>query len=219
MDIMNLSLQKANQSLSNVVAMTDSMNPDDVKRTTLFLDWISNHCDYFYKEQQPLILSEKILPPFLNSYLHSLPDPLLHGIYDKYYMESSPNKWTRNGVVIPTLDLEYLIRKIVLVPRNVVWIDFGFNIGMEFGGPHPALILRSFVDTLLVAPLSSGTAKIDSNIEIDVPLVYNFNLRPRITNVCWIRNISIHRVKFDERSGSINSRLFTEIVTRIKSNF
>jgi mRNA-degrading endonuclease toxin of MazEF toxin-antitoxin module len=216
---MDISLLETKQSLSNVVAMTDSTNPEDVKRTTLFLDWITSHCDYFYKERNPLMLSETILPPYLNAYIHSHSDPLLQAIYSKYYVESTPNKWTRNGIVFSSYDLEYLIRKIVLVPRNVVWVDFGFNIGMEFGGPHPALILRSFVDSLLVAPLSSGTAKPGSNIEIDVPLIYNYSFRPRITNVCWIRNISIFRVKFDEKSGSINAKHYTEIVKKIKSNF
>ena len=37
----------------------------------------------------------------------------------------------------------------------VVWIEFGFNIGNEFGGRHPAIILRKTGKSVFVVPLSS----------------------------------------------------------------
>ncbi len=46
--------------------------------------------------------------------------------------------------------------KYILFKRgNVVWIDFGFNIGNEFGGMHPAVILKNFSNDLFVLPISS----------------------------------------------------------------
>ena len=49
-----------------------------------------------------------------------------------------------------------LLMKYVLFKRgNVIWIDFGFNIGNEFGGMHPAVILKNFDNDLFVVPISS----------------------------------------------------------------
>ena len=45
-----------------------------------------------------------------------------------------------------------LIAKYVILKRgNVVWIDFGFNIGNEFGGMHPAIILKNFENELILS--------------------------------------------------------------------
>ena len=48
-----------------------------------------------------------------------------------------------------------ITKKAVLKRGNVVWIDFGFNIGNEFGGMHPAVILKNFDKDLFVVPISS----------------------------------------------------------------
>ena len=49
-----------------------------------------------------------------------------------------------------------IIEKNILFKRgNVVWINFGFNIGNEFGGIHPAIILKNLDTELFVVPLSS----------------------------------------------------------------
>ena len=46
--------------------------------------------------------------------------------------------------------------KYILFKRgNVIWLDFGFNIGNEFGGMHPAVILKNFDNDLFVVPISS----------------------------------------------------------------
>ena len=36
-----------------------------------------------------------------------------------------------------------------LTRGSVVWIEFGFNIGNEFGGRHPAIILRKTSSSIL----------------------------------------------------------------------
>lgn len=42
----------------------------------------------------------------------------------------------------------------ILIRGKVVWIDFGFNIGNEFGGKHPSIILRRIKDSVFVVPIS-----------------------------------------------------------------
>ena len=62
----------------------------------------------------------------------------------------------------------YVIRK------QVVWIDFGVNIGQELNHSHPAVVLYSGpnVGTVLVAPLTSK--KNESNVIIDIGEVEDF---------------------------------------------
>ena len=50
---------------------------------------------------------------------------------------------------------------------NVVWIDFGFNIGNEFGGMHPAIILKNFDNEIFVLPISSKKPKEYKKLEQD----------------------------------------------------
>lgn len=38
---------------------------------------------------------------------------------------------------------------------SVVWVEFDFNIGNEFGGRHPAIVLRKTDNSIFVVPLSS----------------------------------------------------------------
>ena len=47
------------------------------------------------------------------------------------------------------------MRYVLFKRGNVIWLDFGFNIGNEFGGVHPAVILKNFDNDLLVVPISS----------------------------------------------------------------
>lgn len=51
-------------------------------------------------------------------------------------------------------------QKGMMIRGNVVWVDFGFNIGTEFGGRHPAIILRvtSNYKSVLVLPIDSESS-------------------------------------------------------------
>jgi len=42
-----------------------------------------------------------------------------------------------------------------IVRGDVVWVEFGFNIGEEFSGRHPAVVLKNGGKTLLVLPITS----------------------------------------------------------------
>ena len=36
--------------------------------------------------------------------------------------------------IVPNEDIEVIARSLVLIRKAVVWVDFGYNIGTEFGG-------------------------------------------------------------------------------------
>jgi mRNA-degrading endonuclease toxin of MazEF toxin-antitoxin module len=58
--------------------------------------------------------------------------------------------------------------------KQVVWVDFGVNIGQELNHSHPAVVLysRPNVGTVLVAPLTSK--KNESNVVIDIGEIKDF---------------------------------------------
>lgn len=58
--------------------------------------------------------------------------------------------------------------------KQVIWIDFGVNIGQELNHSHPAVVLysRPNAGTVLVAPLTSKSN--DSNAIIDIGKINDF---------------------------------------------
>ena len=55
--------------------------------------------------------------------------------------------WTKNKTDIILNEKSFVIpeeKKSELKRGKVVWVDFGFNIDEEFGGRHPAVILKLF---------------------------------------------------------------------------
>ena len=69
---------------------------------------------------------------------------------------------------------------------NVLWVNFGFNIGSEFGGHHPAVIIRKMGMGVYVIPLDSGKIpenKKDKDYLISIPYVYGLPKLPRHCNV------------------------------------
>ena len=69
---------------------------------------------------------------------------------------------------VPEPDVELIMRSLVLIRKTVIWVDFGYNIGTEFGGRHPAIILKNLKDSLVVIPLSSQEPKkMDYSVKVD----------------------------------------------------
>ena len=58
--------------------------------------------------------------------------------------------------------------------KQIVWVDFGVNIGQELNHSHPAIVLysRPNVGTVLVAPLTSKSN--ESNVVINIGEIKNF---------------------------------------------
>ena len=117
--------------------------------------------------------------------------------------------------IVPEPDIELIMRSLVLIRKAVVWVDFGYNIGTEFGGRHPAIILKNLKDSLIVIPLSSQMPKtMDYNIMVDK--VYGFPEMPRWANITRITQVSLSRVHF-EKFGDVKPGVLKEIREKLVS--
>mgnify|MGYP004549771779 FL=1 len=127
---------------------------------------------------------------------------------DKYIISVKKNS-------VPNEDIEIIARSLVLIRKAVVWVDFGYNIGTEFGGRHPAIILKNLKDSLIVIPLSSQEPKaMDYNVKVDK--VYGYPLMPRWANVTRITQVSLSRVHF-EKIGDVKPYVLNQISEKMKS--
>lgn len=101
---------------------------------------------------------------------------------------------------------------------SVVWIEFGFNIGNEFGGRHPAIILRKTGASVFVIPLSSQEPSEKKDYHVKIDKVYNFKNMVRWTNVLKIQNVSIQRVDFTASIGNVKGDVLNEINEALKKS-
>mgnify|MGYP000974183271 CR=1 FL=1 len=99
---------------------------------------------------------------------------------------------------------------------SVVWVEFGFNIGNEFGGKHPAIVLRKTGNSLFVVPLSSQKPEEKKPYHVKIEKVYNFKDMERWVNVLKIQNVSVHRVDFNASIGNVKGKVLDNINEAIK---
>jgi len=94
----------------------------------------------------------------------------------------------------------------LIIRGNVVWVEFGFNIGEEFSGRHPALVLKNGGKTLLVLPITSKCPtekQLASKHYIELGKIYNFKPMRRWINIFNIIPISIERIDFSKKKGNV----------------
>ena len=102
---------------------------------------------------------------------------------------------------------------------HVFWIDFGVNIGEEFGGRHPGIILRKGGNTVVVVPLSTQTPtkkQEESGTYVKVDRVYGFKKKTRWVNVLNVMPISIQRIDFGSSTGDVKGYVLDEIAKALK---
>jgi len=94
-----------------------------------------------------------------------------------------------------------------LIKRGqVVWVEFGYNIGDEFSGRHPALVLKNGGRTLIVLPVTSKPPterQLQSKTYVELGTVYNFESMRRWINILNITNVSIQRVDTKKIRGAV----------------
>ena len=91
---------------------------------------------------------------------------------------------------------EYILR------GDVIWVEFGFNIGEEFSGRHPAVVLKNGGKTLLVLPITSklpSPKQLSSKIYVELGRIYNFKNMKRWVNIFNIIPISIEGIDFTKK--------------------
>ena len=126
-------------------------------------------------------------------------------------------KWTKTKTDIIFNEKSYVIPdelKEQLKRGKVVWVDFGFNIDEEFGGRHPAVILKLFGNSMYCIPIDSGHIpddKKDKNYAIDIPFIFDMPRMPRWCNVLRMRAVSCQRIDFSSPIGRIKGDKLDEI--------
>jgi len=103
----------------------------------------------------------------------------------------------------------------------VFWVNFGVNIGQEFGGKHPAIVLKVGGKTAIVAPLSSQEPTVEqknSGTYIEVDKVYNLRNMKRWCNVLNSMPVSLQRFDFNSSSGNVKGYVLDRLNEGIKKS-
>lgn len=113
-------------------------------------------------------------------------------------------------------------QKSKLKRSKVVWVDFGFNIGNEFGGKHPALILKvqSNYSSLKVLPIDGEVTdatvlqnRYSKGYWFKLSEIKGMKKMDRWINVLRITDISSIRVDFD--TSSTNAFVDYEVMSEL----
>lgn len=217
-------MDDANHSFNNTVStlrkhftQIDFHEPEQIKLANEYYKWTTLKTN--------LILDEKsfqippiALPNTIKKDTYQWLRPEKQAVVSKYYCY---DKETDKYIIsvkkdsVPNEDIEIIARSLVLIRKAVVWVDFGYNIGTEFGGRHPAIILKNLKDSLIVIPLSSQEPK-TMDYSVKVEKVYGYPLMPRWANVTCITQVSLSRVHF-EKIGDVKPYVLKQISEKMKS--
>ena len=209
-DEMTLSLQAHFDNIS-------PEDPENVKLSGEYYKWTSLKTSLIMNEKSfqipPSALPNTIKPSSFQ-WLHADKQAVVSKYYrydkatDKYIISVKKD-------AVPQPDIGLIARSLVLVRKAVIWVDFGYNIGTEFGGRHPAIILKNLKDSLVVIPLSSQMPKtMDYSVLVDK--VYGFPEMLRWANVTRITQISLSRVHF-EKVGDVKPAVLKNISAKLVS--
>lgn len=148
------------------------------------------------------------------------------------------NKYTFSNSKISTNDVKLLMKYILFKRGNVIWLDFGFNIGNEFGGMHPAVILKNFDNDLFVVPISSKKPpeyiKLEQDLKnkkiseeeykerknaiteiIELSKINGFRNMLRWARITRMKKISMLRVNYSGTIGTLDGTDMDKIAEKI----
>ena len=219
---------------------------NDIKRGKLYFAWLKDKTEKIINEKDENYIYKNIVKYTLPNYridkynYERLTKQLRHIIDNNYIWKN--NNYVFNNIDISKKDTMLLVKKILLKRGNVVWIDFGFNIGNEFGGMHPAIILKNFDSELFVLPISSKKPKEYIKLEqdyndekikfeeceekkskitevIQIDNIYRFKNMTRWANITRMKKVSILRLNFDGTIGKVDGKYLNIINEKIGTEF
>ena len=224
-----------------------SLNTEnDLKRGKLYFTWIRDKTkkienekdiDYIYKN----IVQYTLKNYKIDKYNYERLNKQLKNIVKNNYALKKTN-YIFNNTNISKEDTMLLTKKVLLKRGNVVWIDFGFNIGNEFGGIHPAIILKNFDNEIFVLPISSKKPKEYKKLEQDyhnkkitleecikkkgqiteivqIDNIYRFKDMIRWANITRMKKVSILRLNFNGTIGKVDGKYLSTINEKIRMEF
>ena len=219
---------------------------NDLKRGKLYFSWIESKTDKIENEKDDNYIYKNIvkytLPKYkIDEFSYKKANKNLKHIIDNNYIRQK-NYYVFNNTNISYEDTMLITKKAVLKRGNVVWIDFGFNIGNEFGGMHPAVILKNFDKDLFVLPVSSKKPIEYEKLEkiladgkisekecearknkiteiVQLNDISGFKKMMRWANITRIRKVSVLRLNFSGTIGRIDGAYMSEISKKISEEF
>ena len=224
-----------------------SLNTEnDLKRGNLYFTWIKDktekienekNMDYIYKN----IVQYTLKNYKIDKYNYERLNKQLKNIVKNNYA-SKKNNYIFNNTNISKEDTMLLTKNVLLKRGNVVWIDFGFNVGNEFGGMHPAVILKNFEKDLFVLPISSKKPieyiRIEKELEdgkitvqeskkqknelteiIEIDKINGFKKMLRWARITRMKKVSILRVNFSGTIGTLDGNYMDSISNKICLEF
>lgn len=221
-------------------------NDTDIKRGKLYFTWIKDKTEKIRNETDENYIYNNLIKYALKNYkidkyIYERLNKALKAIVKNNYILNN-NNYIFNNTDISKEDALLLAKKVLLKRGNVVWIDFGFNVGNEFGGMHPAIILKNFDNELFVLPISSKKPSEYKKIEkefndrkitkkeyekhkndiieiVQIDKIYRFKDMTRWTNITRIRKVSILRLNFNGTIGKIDGKYLNIINEKIGQEF
>ena len=224
-----------------------SLNTEnDLKRGKLYFTWISDKTKKIENEKDIDYIYKNIVQYTLKNYkidkynYERLNKQLKNIVKNNYALKK--NNYIFNNTNISKEDTMLLTKKVLLKRGNVVWIDFGFNIGNEFGGMHPAIILKNFDNEIFVLPISSKKPKEYKKLEQDyhnkkitleecikkkgqiteivqIDNIYRFKDMIRWANITRMKKVSILRLNFNGTIGKVDGKYLSTINEKIRTEF
>ena len=224
-----------------------SLNTEkDLKRGKLYFTWIRDKTKKIENEKDIDYIYKNIVQYTLKNYkidkynYERLNKQLKNIVKNNYALKK--NNYIFNNTNISKEDTMLLTKKVLLKRGNVVWIDFGFNIGNEFGGMHPAIILKNFDNEIFVLPISSKKPKEYKKLEQDyhnkkitleecekkkgqiteivqIDNIYRFKDMIRWANITRMKKVSILRLNFNGTIGKVDGKYLSMINEKIRTEF
>ena len=218
----------------------------DIKRGKLYFTWIKHKTEIVSKEKDENYIYTKVikytLPNYIiTQYIFNKANKNVKSIIKSNYAFKD-NKYTFNNTNITIEDVKILMKYVLFKRGNVIWIDFGFNIGNEFGGMHPAVILKNFDKDLFVVPISSKKpveyVRIEKELEdgkinieeykkqinkiteiIELEKINGFRKMLRWARITRMKKISMLRVNFSGTIGTLDGKDMNDISDKICLEF
>ena len=214
----------------------------DKKRGNLYFTWLADKTEKVMNEKDEKYIYTNVLNHTLPNYVitqytFNKSNKTIKNIIKKNY-NFSENKYTFTNSKISVDDVKMLMKYVLFKRGNVIWLDFGFNIGNEFGGMHPAVILKNFDNDLFVVPISSKKPpeylKIEQDLKdkkitdddyqkrkdditeiIELSKINGFRNMLRWARITRMKKISMLRVNFSGTIGTLDGTDMDKIAEKI----
>lgn len=218
----------------------------DIKRGKLYFTWIKDKTEIIENEKDEKYIYTNVIKHTLPNYVitrytFNKSNNNVKSIIKANYTFKN-NKYILNNTNISVEDTKMLMKYVLFKRGNVVWIDFGFNIGNEFGGMHPAVILKNFDKDLFVVPISSKKPTEYTKIEkelyngkitleecekqknqikeiIELDKINGFKNMLRWARITRMKKISILRLNFFGTIGTLDGNYMNSISDKICAEF